>query len=115
MQRPLSSDYQSKLMPISIEGVTGFVWKRDLLLDFLKSEESNYYAILGGDVIRVLGNKMEYTYDNWSVAGPRLPSESFQKFAARCKEQTCKYVTAYPLKDDIVFKLVISSEVTAGL
>lgn len=115
MQRPLLSKYKDNLRDISIPGVSGSVWDRELLLDFLNSDESDNYAILGGDVLRIVGNKMEYTYDSWSVSGKRHPSETFQDYVARCKAETFQYISSYPDKNDIVFSLVMSSEVTAGL
>lgn len=84
-------------------------------MEFLNSDESNNYAILGGDVLRIVGDRMEYTYDSWSVSGKRHPSEPFQDYVARCKAHALQYISAYPVKNDIVFSLVMSSEVTAGL
>jgi|GEM_PF-2765698 len=115
MQRPLSSRYRDYLREINIPGVSGLVWERELLLDFLNSDESSNYAILGGDVLRVVGGQMEYTYDNWFVSGKRHPSETFQNYVARCNARAVEYISAYPIKKGIVFSLVMSSEVTAGL
>ena len=115
MERTLSDKYKNQIRQININGVSGFAWRRDVLLDFLKSDESDYFAILGGDVLRIVGDKMEYTYDNWCLDGKRKPSESFPSYVARCKERTIQYISAYPSRDDIVFSLVMSSEVTAGL
>ena len=111
----MSNKYRDQLREININGVSGFVWRIDVLLEFLKSDESDYYAILGGDVLRIVGAEMEYTYDNWSVDGKRKLSESFPSYVARCKERTTQYVSTYPSGADIVFSLVMSSEVTAGL
>lgn len=115
MERKLSEKYEEKLIPINITGVAGVAWGRDLVLEFLKSEECKSYAILGGDVIRVSGSKMEYTYDSWSIDRKRTPTESFSEFSERCRARTFQYISAYPVSNDVLFALVMSSEATAGL
>jgi len=115
MERQLPAKYKNQLRPINIPGVVGFAWDRSLLLDFLNSEESHHYAVLGGDVLRLVGNMMEYTYDNWSVSGKRHPTENFADYVARCKKLAIDYITSYPIKDGVLFAVTLSSEVTAGL
>lgn len=114
MQRKLSEKYYKRIRPIKIEGVSGFVWDKNTLLEFLDDAESDGYAILGGDVIRESDGKMEYTYDNWSIEKEREAPESFKDFVARCKDYTRQYISSYPISKGIVFAVVMSSDVTAG-
>lgn len=115
MERKLSEKYLSRIKSINIEGVIGTVWDRELFLEFLQDAESNHYAILGGDLIKVTDGKMEYTYDNWSVKRDREPTESFERFVSRCKEEARLYIEAYPSEKNILFSPIMTSEVTAGL
>lgn len=115
MERKLPEKYLKGIRPITIEGVKGFVWDRTLLLEFLQDRECQYYAVLGGDVIRITDGVMSYTYDNWSVRVERSPTESFEGFVQRCKNVALKYINAYPEDKNIFFAPVITSEVTAGL
>jgi len=114
MERPLSEKYKNRIRPINIEGVIGFAWERELLIAFLKDKESDYYAILGGDVFILVNGQMEYTYDNWGVES-RSPRESFDSYVKRCKEITLKYIDSYPISKNILFGPVMTSEPTAGL
>jgi Immunity protein 40 len=115
MERQLSAKYLNRIRPIGIPGVSGYAWDRASILDFLNSEESFHYAVLGGDVLHLSGDKMEYTYDSWSVRGERSPTESFEDFAARCRKSALDYILAYPIKDNILFAVVMTSELSAGL
>jgi hypothetical protein len=115
MERLLPSKYKNQLRKIDIPGVVGLSWDRSLLLDFLNSEECLHFAVMGGDVLRLVDQKMEYTYDNWSVSGRRHPAENFADYVTRCKKQAIDYITSYPLKEGVFFTIALSSEVTAGL
>lgn len=104
MERQISKKYMDYLIPIVVEGVDGFVWKKEQVLAFLNDGESNYFAVMGGDVLRVsIDGTMEYTYDSWSVSPSRHPQESFADFVNRCKTQTQKYVQEYTDQEDLVF------------
>lgn len=114
MERPLPDKYSNQIKPIAMEGVKGFVWPKKLLLQFLNDEVCKGYAVLGGDVIRLVGSKMEYTYDNWGIDG-RRQNESFENYCERSRLLSLDYIQKYPDSDDILFSPVITSEVTAGL
>jgi hypothetical protein len=115
MKKELSTKFKSKLIEINITGVTGYVWSKDLLLDFINDEESTRFAILGGDVIEIGSDgKMKYTYDNWGIDGRNI-GESFHDYCKRCAALTREYIENYPTKENIRFIVVMTCEVTAGM
>ena len=76
------------ILKLTIPGVTGYAWTRELLLKFLNDEVSNDFAIFGGDVIEIgKDGKMNYTYDNWGIDGRNI-GESFRDYCQRCSKLT---------------------------
>lgn len=115
MERTLSRKYSEQLIKITIKGVDGWAWERTLLLEFLNDiEECRNYVIFGGDVLRVFKGEMEYTYDSWSIT-KREYLESFDDYSLRSIKKSMDYVSLYPDLPNILFVLVMTSEVTAGL
>lgn len=115
MERALAKKYSEKLKKVSIPGVEGWTWDRELLLEFLNDkEECKNYVFFGGDVMKIDNGVMSFTYDNWYVSRRRV-LEKFEDYAKRSIETAIDYVRKYPDVPNIVFNVCISSEITAGL
>ena len=114
MDRHLSTQYQSKLKRVNIAGVNEVAWDLYLLMDFLDDKESDFYAILGVDVlIKTNDNEMSYTYDQCSIDS-RRNGESFTEFCKRSKVYILEYLNSYPTTDKHMFILIMTTEITAG-
>jgi len=115
MNKQLSDNYKEKLKQVTMPGVNEQAWDYETLMAFLSDDESNLFAILGGDVlIQDSQQEMSYTYDNWG-ADSRKIGESFSDYSKRCKQLTIDYLNKYPVKKENLFILVMTSEVTAGM
>jgi len=114
MEKLVPEKYRSKIIKVTIPGVSAYAWPRDLLLDFISDEKNIEFAILGGDVISVNDTQMCYTYDNWSTDS-RYLGESFNDYCKRCSKVAKEYLEKYPLKSNILFVPVMTSEITAGM
>lgn len=114
MEKQLPQKFVDRVKPLSMEGVSGMVWDRDTLLEFLKDPSVSGFVILGGDVIRNDGGRAEYTYDNWAI-DKREPTESFEHYSKRAALKAIEYIERYPVTDGIFFVPVLTSEATAGL
>lgn len=115
MSKQLSDKYRKKLKQVTITGINELAWDFDTLMEFLEDDESNLYAILGGDVlIQNNQQEMNYTYDNWGVDSRKI-GESFSDFCKRSKQYTVSYLKKYPVKNENLFILVMTSDVTAGM
>jgi len=93
-----------------------FGWKKEDVLDLLNSPSADKFAVLGGDVLRFNGNRKFYenTYDNWYI-NREGPLEDFKEFCVKSKKKAIDYISNYNADDNVVFVLVVSSEITAGL
>lgn len=95
-------------------GVAEVAFTRPDVLDALKSLDGSQAGVLGGDVLKVVGGKPKYTYDNWYVK--KAPQEDTTDFLRRSITEAEKYVKAYPDPEDgtILYTLVVSELGMAG-
>lgn len=63
---------------------------RDVALDALSQLDETSIAVLGGDVLRLLGGKLEYVYANWYCN--RLEHEEPRVYAERSRREAASYV-----------------------
>ncbi|MCU1255749.1 MAG: hypothetical protein JWM83_2048 [Candidatus Angelobacter sp.] len=89
-------------------GVAGVGFTRSDALDALKCLKGSQAGVLGGDVLKVLKGKLQYTYDNWHV--DRMPSEDISDFLKRSITETNNYIRNYPDPENgtIFYSLVVS-------
>lgn len=116
MERQLSKKYQDKILKVNIPGYEGYAWDRNTALSFLNDEEEwKKYAILGGDVLKVVDGQMMFDYCFWGESGGRDPRTPFIDYAVKCRNLSFEYITKYPNIPNVLFVFVMSSEPTAGL
>ena len=89
-------------------GVAEVAFTRSDALDVLNCLNGSQAGVLGGDVLKVVNGKPQYTYDNWHV--DRVPSEDISEFLRRSISETDKYIRNYPDPEDgtIFYSLVVS-------
>jgi hypothetical protein len=89
-------------------GSAGVGFTRSDALDALKCLKGSQAGVLGGDVLKVLKGKLQYTYDNWHV--DRMPSEDISDFLKRGITETDNYIRNYPDPENgtIFYSLVVS-------
>ncbi len=115
MNKNFPEDFLLKKLVVNAESGI-FAWKKEDVLGFLDSPSANSFAFLGGDVMRFNKEKKSYesTYDSWYI-NREGPLEDFKVYCVRSKKKATEYIANYKADDGVVFVLVASSEVTAGL
>ena len=74
--------------------VPAFAWLRDDALRVVDEAQRAYVVILGGDVWKFDGDRIEPAYANWSVEHVGIkPSD---EDVARSAEKSRCYITSYP-------------------
>ncbi len=115
MNKSFPEEFFLKKVVVNQESGT-FGWRKEDVLGFLNSPSSDNYAFFGGDVMRLneAKNFYENTYDSWYL-NREGPLEDFKTFCLKSKKKAIEYISNYKADDNVVFVLVASSEVTAGL
>lgn len=113
MEKAIPQKYSTRLIKVDSKK-NG--WKKKDIVEFLESQSSDIFAVLGGDVFKFDSSNSRYqtTYDSWYL-DRRGPEEDFESFCLRCKSKALEYIQGCNASDNVVFVLVLSSEVTAGL
>jgi hypothetical protein len=116
MEKKIPDNIMATSIILDKSGISGIAFSKKDILDFLKGNDIDGFAMLGGDVLKfnTEKNKYVYTYDNW-YAPDRLIKESFSDFCERCKQSSIEYIEKYPNDEGIVYTPVITSEITAGM
>lgn len=115
MNKTFPEEFLLKKVVVNQESGT-FGWRKEDALDFLNSPSADNFAFFGGDVMRFNEDRKFYenTYDSWFL-NRGGPLEDFKIFCIKSKKKAIEYISNYKADDNIVFVLVASSEVTAGL
>jgi Immunity protein 40 len=89
-------------------GVAEVAFTRPDALDALQALKGSQAGVLGGDVLKLVNGKPQYTYDNWHVH--RAPNEDVWDFLMRSITETENYIRNYPDTEDetILYSLVVS-------
>ncbi len=115
MNKSFPSEFLLKKVIVNQESGT-FGWRKEDALGLLNSPSVDDFAFFGGDVMRFNEDRKIYenTYDSWYL-NREGPLEDFRTFCIKSKKKAIEYISNYRADDNIVFVLVASSEVTAGL
>jgi hypothetical protein len=89
-------------------GVSEVAFIRPDALDALRVLKGSQAGVLGGDVLKVVNGKPQYTGDNWHV--DKAPQEAIADFLERSIRETGTYMSNYPDPEDgtILYCLVVS-------
>jgi len=95
-------------MPLDKFGIKGIALKKLDALQLIQKLEHTGTAILGGDVLKLVNDRIEHTYDSWHC--DRLLNETDDEYAQRALAIASEYIRAYqePNKNDIWYLVVIS-------
>jgi hypothetical protein len=72
----------------------GTAWYRAHVFQVLDALRDTHWAVLGGDVLRVAGQQIEYTDDNW--LSQLRSGETRREFVTRSIEEATLYIANYP-------------------
>ena len=67
MNRLFELDVENQGIDLKCIGSCGIAWSRDIILEILEFSFREKLNILGGDVLKIIDNKLYYTYDNWAI------------------------------------------------
>jgi len=75
-------------------GTEGTAWYRANVSQVLDALRDTDWAVLGGDVLRVAGQQIEYSYANWH--SEVRSGETRKEFVTRSIEEAMAYISNYP-------------------
>lgn len=75
-------------------GTEGTAWYREHIFQVLDALRDTDWAVLGGDVLRVAGQQIEYTFANWH--SDLRSGERRKEFVTRSIEEATFYIANYP-------------------
>ncbi len=87
---------------ISLEeklGVRDLVWTYKDVIEVISFLKENGYIILGGDVLTMSKESIDYTYDNWHYD---------EEDSSKSCEYAMNYIQSYPNKDRYIYCLVFT-------
>ena len=89
-------------------GSAGVAFTRADILEVFKSLKGTQVGVLGGDVLRIVGQKLRYTNDNWHVK--KKPGENIADYLARSVAESERYVLGYRETDATILYAPVISE-----
>ena len=104
----LVPDLAARAQSLADIGLREAGWQRTDALAVLERLQGSAVAVLGGDVLRVEGNRPQHTYDNWHVEP--VEGESFATYAARSQAGAAEYITRYPEKDGRYLYVLVAAD-----
>lgn len=75
---------------LEIIGINEYAWKKNEIIKILEILRKERIAVLGGDVYRIVDNKIEFTYDSWY-----LNNDGDLDFVERSLDKAFSYVQEY--------------------
>lgn len=89
-------------------GINEIALQRPAALEAIQALKGSQVAILGGDVLRVLNERPEYSGDNWYCE--RQDAETLPDYLKRSWDVTEQYIRDYPDPEDgtVLYTFVVS-------
>ena len=89
-------------------GINNWALKKEQVLDLLNEFKSYNFIILGGDIIKLKKEGVEYTYDNWYCN--KQKNEAFEDFCKRSIDITVSYLSNYPFSKENELFIILTIE-----
>ena len=79
-------------------GINNWALTKEQVLDLLNEFKRYNVIILGGDIIKLKKEDVEYTYDNWSCN--KRKKETCEDYCKRSIDTTVHYLSNYPFSKE---------------
>lgn len=81
---------------------------KDVALNTVEALRRSDVAVLGGDALTVVNDRLEYTGDNWYCT--KREGEDSAAFAARSLDAAAAYVSLFGPEEKVLFVLVLEGD-----
>lgn len=104
MSKQLADIFGIKGIPLLSIGVDDYAFGREDALEFIKRLQEKSILILGGDVLAYHGDKIEYTYDNWSYEAAK--DVTWEQAVQNAYLVSKRYIENYPPeREQVLFEI----------
>ena len=94
MNRLFELDVENQGIDLKCIGSCGIAWSSDIILEILEFSFREKLNILGGGVLKVIDNNLDYTSDNWAIHS-KNKIETKSELIERSFIESKSYITNY--------------------
>ena len=102
-------DLENQGIDLKCLGSTGIAWSSNIILEILDFAFKEKINILGGDVLKIIDNKLDYTYDNWAIS-VNNQIETKPELIERSYYESRNYIKKYLINKNELFYFFVLTD-----